>query len=177
MPRSDAGRPRTRFVVDGRLSCGRCKKMQPVSMYYKAKTACGYASTCYDCIVEKRPDALERAWRYHLKTRYGLTVEQYDAMFEAQGGLCACCGRPETRQKIAGDSEVARLCVDHDHRCCPGDRSCGKCVRALLCTSCNLLVGHVEATPMLVLPILDYLDRFGRGPLEGVDVLGMLGGP
>jgi len=30
-----------------------------------------------------------------LRRKYGLTVEQYEEMFESQGGLCAICGRTE----------------------------------------------------------------------------------
>jgi hypothetical protein len=175
MPRSDAGRPRTRFVVDGNLKCGKCKEDKPVEEYYtSAASACGYMSTCRPCLKLQKPASLERSWKYLLRTRYQMTPEHYQARFDAQHGLCACCGQPETRKTPSGVG-VARLCVDHDHRCCPGDRSCGLCVRQLLCTRCNTAVGYVEATPGLWEPIADYLDRHGRGPLESVDVLGMLG--
>lgn len=69
---------------------------------------------------------------YHLRTRYGLTAEQYDAILESQGGGCAICGR--------GDIQFT---VDHDHACCPGKRSCGKCVRGILCTRCNQAIGYL----------------------------------
>lgn len=35
--------------------------------------------------------------------------------------------------------------VDHDHACCPGTRSCGLCVRGILCPTCNTRSGVVEA--------------------------------
>ena len=35
--------------------------------------------------------------------------------------------------------------VDHDHLCCPGRRSCGSCVRALVCRRCNLTRAKVDA--------------------------------
>jgi hypothetical protein len=35
--------------------------------------------------------------------------------------------------------------VDHDHRCCPGDYSCGRCVRGLTHEACNRRLGQVEA--------------------------------
>lgn len=165
----------TRFVVDGKLRCGKCKQDVSVENYYRASgTACGYSSTCKDCMKLQRPASLERSWKYLLRIRYQLSVEQYDAMLDAQNGLCACCGRPETRKLPSGEG-VARLCVDHDHRCCSGDTSCGKCVRQLLCAGCNFAVGLVEKIPGLWEPVADYLDRHGRGPLENVDVLSMLG--
>lgn len=40
--------------------------------------------------------------------------------------------------------------VDHDHRCCPGDRSCGLCIRGLAHDSCNKNLGFVEALVRLV---------------------------
>lgn len=36
------------------------------------------------------------------------------------------------------------LAIDHDHSCCPGNDSCGKCVRGVLCRSCNLTLGGME---------------------------------
>jgi hypothetical protein len=31
--------------------------------------------------------------------------------------------------------------VDHDHTCCPGKKSCGKCIRGFLCRACNSFIG------------------------------------
>ena len=60
--------------------------------------------------------------------KYGITVEQYDEMLAQQNGVCAICKLVSTRGK---------LFVDHDHACCPGQKAGGKCVRGLLCSSCN----------------------------------------
>lgn len=34
--------------------------------------------------------------------------------------------------------------IDHNHNCCPGDKSCGTCVRGLLCRGCNTAEGHLS---------------------------------
>src|SRR5437660_10580540 len=66
-----------------------------------------------------------RQWR-----RAGVTVEEYFTLFARQGGLCAICQRrPEPNKTLA---------VDHDHKCCFGRKACGKCIRGLLCTRCNV---------------------------------------
>jgi hypothetical protein len=42
-------------------------------------------------------------------------------------------------------TEASVICVDHDHACCPDSmKSCGKCVRGLLCSGCNRALGIVE---------------------------------
>lgn len=67
-----------------------------------------------------------RSNRY--KREYGITVEDYDRMFEEQKGLCKLCGRnPHTK---------TRLSVDHNH-------ATGQ-VRGLLCVPCNRSLGLLE---------------------------------
>lgn len=74
---------------------------------------------------------------------YGLSLEDYQSLFDKQGGCCAICKKPETYvHNLTGT--VQNLAVDHDHSCCPGVKSCGKCVRGLLCRRCNVILGMVE---------------------------------
>lgn len=65
---------------------------------------------------------------------YTLSSEEYDAILVAQGGACADCRQPETRTTRG---RIRNLAVDHDHACCPGKRSCGKCLRGIVCGACN----------------------------------------
>ncbi len=66
--------------------------------------------------------------------QYGITAEQYDALLKAQNGGCAvCAAKPEEGGRD--------LRIDHDHSCCPGIKSCGKCIRGLLCDKHNLGLG------------------------------------
>lgn len=79
-------------------------------------------------------NARRKGW--HLKGSYGKTMEWYSETLEKQGGGCAICGRHPNLDEF--------LCVDHDHSCCPGEKSCGECVRGLLCRRCNFALGTLE---------------------------------
>lgn len=72
----------------------------------------------------------------NITKHYRLPKGVYLAMLEAQAGLCACCTEPMR----PGNG----TCVDHDHACCPGPRSCGRCVRGLLCQRCNVRLAALE---------------------------------
>lgn len=88
--------------------------------------------------------------RHFVKYKYGITIEQYEELLAKQKGGCAICGDIECH---TGKS----LAVDHDHRCCPGNRSCGKCVRGILCNHCNNGLGKFKDDPMLLLKAMEYL--------------------
>lgn len=126
-------------------TCTRCGEEKALTEFYFDKTNNGYHSRCKLCRVElnaayNRTDAGRAAQRRKkLKYLYGITQEQYDAMLAAQNGCCAIC---ET-DKPNGKSKDF-FSVDHDHGCCPGPRSCGKCVRMLLCIRCNNGMGWFE---------------------------------
>jgi hypothetical protein len=89
--------------------------------------------------ARKRELRLAAAGR-RVQVTYSLTPEQYDALYAAQGGRCAICRRGKgTARK--------RLAVDHDHACCVGPTSCGKCVRGLVCGPCNDVLSHFRDDP------------------------------
>lgn len=78
--------------------------------------------------------AARNTYKHLLRTKYGLTVQEYAAMLAAQGGVCAICKKPETSLNKSGN--VKGLAVDHCH-------SRNK-VRKLLCNKCNLGLGAFE---------------------------------
>lgn len=82
-----------------------------------------------------------------LKQKYNLSDVQFDEMLVAQDGNCAICGHKDNRG----------LSVDHDHTCCPGRNSCGKCVRGLLCSRCNMGLGNLGDDIEILLKSVDYL--------------------
>ena len=82
--------------------------------------------------------AIDPLWFHSRKLmRYGLNASKYAAILAFQDGKCAICRESDT----SADKLKRRLHVDHDHSCCPGKKSCGKCVRGLLCGPCNVLLG------------------------------------
>lgn len=71
-----------------------------------------------------------------------LSDNEYRTLLEAQGGICAICGRKPEGQ---------RLVVDHDHKS-------GR-VRGLLCRSCNLGIGLFEDDPNRLKAALEFIER------------------
>ena len=101
----------------------------------------GKCSSCY-CRGQqvKRPDHKKRAKRYALKCDYGMTLEEYEALFLKQDGKCVLCHKGQTKRLLS---------VDHDHKT-------GK-IRGLLCAPCNMFMGKVDADPNLLDRIREYL--------------------
>ena len=92
-----------------------------------------------------------------LRIRYGLTPLQYNRLFTAQNGVCAICGQPETARQKSG--KIQRLSIDHNHKCCPGKRSCGRCVRGLLCVRCNIALGSLSDDVTRMYAMISYITR------------------
>lgn len=71
--------------------------------------------------------------RAHLKHRYGISLERYNAMLQDQGGVCAICKQPPDER--TPDHWRGQLCVDHCH-----DTGA---IRGLLCNHCNTAIGNL----------------------------------
>lgn len=105
---------------------------------------------CYHCnLAETRRIKKANHERYVGKT-YGLPPGMYAALYKLQNGKCYICLRATGKSK--------NLAVDHDHSCCPGSVSCGKCVRGLLCKTCNHdVLGHLRDEIAALERAIDYL--------------------
>lgn len=148
--------------------CSKCKLELPLSDFTRIKSGEeGLRPRCQGCIREdkriayaanpipareailryqdRHPESLERKRQtqpnrssWYLMYRYGITLADYDRILVNQGGECA---NPGCRKTPPVDR---RFHVDHDHRCCPGRNSCGKCIRGLLCPPCNQALGMAQ---------------------------------
>lgn len=92
----------------------------------------------------------KRAHENRVQQNFGLPPGMYDALLEFQGGTCAILYCRAQGKKRA-------LAVDHDHSCCPGPVSCGKCVRGLLCQRHNLAIGYDADKPEVFESMADYI--------------------
>lgn len=61
---------------------------------------------------------------------------------------------------------TANLNVDHDHSCCPGQGTCGDCVRGLLCRACNRGIGSFQERADLLHRAASYLRITQRDSTE-----------
>lgn len=142
-------------------TCAKCGETKPFEEFHKAAQGKnGLKASCKTCCRTARADwykanpekrltrkTPEQHRTNHLWSKYRLRPADWEAMYEAQGKKCAGCGR-RTRQ----------LQVDHEHACCPGRISCGKCVRGLLCKTCNTRrLPMIEGSHHLVESLTAYL--------------------
>lgn len=118
-------------------ACGIEKELSEFSPRASARD--GRRSECKSC----------RAYRVRLD-RHSLTPAILAALVQVQGDSCGIC-----RTRTPGGKGGWH--IDHDHSCCPGKKSCGKCVRGLLCNGCNLGLGHFADDVERLLLAAEYL--------------------
>ena len=111
-------------------TCRKCEECKPLGEFHRQGSR-GRHSYCKPCYNEryrgkrKRKDPPERKRQHNYKTRYGMSVEDVEAMLESQRGLCAICKQ-----------QPQRPCVDHCHRT--------GVVRGILCHRCNVSLSILE---------------------------------
>ena len=107
--------------------CNTCQQVLPLSSFSPHKTSPdGLAYRCKSCLAAKsreyRKTHKEARRKAKLKYKYGITPEQYDAAWEAQGQGCAICGKADKK-----------LHIDHCHET--------GAFRGILCGNCNVGLG------------------------------------
>jgi hypothetical protein len=158
--------------AQGRKKCANCEEYKDLSDFSPSKDkAFGVNSWCKVCIAQVKNThyTLERARAEHLWRVYGLTMEAYEQMLTGQNGLCACCGRSETRRvgRKKRSENAPLLHVDHCH-------TTGR-IRGLLCSACNQALGLLEEDPQRIKALLHYVEErvlqssFGDVTFEGDD--------
>lgn len=71
-----------------------------------------------------------------LRTKYGITIDEYRRMYTDQEGRCAACRDARPPHYIPGATRSSGLAIDHDHKT--------TAVRGLLCKACNNALGLLQ---------------------------------
>lgn len=140
--------------------CVRCGNSKPHQDFCKGKNyKDGIRGTCKKCHTEyqieyykknkdKREEKNKMNTKYtHPWKRHHLQEEEYNNLLVKFNGKCHICKKNEATS------------IDHDHSCCEsGKRSCGKCVRGILCRGCNTALGSLKEDPETIRSLLKYIN-------------------
>ena len=146
--------------------CPSCNEEKEQTDFYKSKSnPHGYRYHCKTCDKRRankwNKENVEKIKNkedgdYHRKRtcqRHGITLEIFKNLLKQPGNKCpvCLCNMPWESAK--------HITIDHDHSCCDGPYSCGKCVRGLLCQMCNKGIGQLGENPATLQRALNYLTR------------------
>ena len=126
--------------------CGDIKKLEAFNKSNKSKD--GRRQKCRLCekAYRERPEVKQQRYERDLFNKYGITIKEYNEMFEEQEGCCKVCNSHQMNFNTS-------LAVDHNHK--TGE------VRGLLCSSCNTALGLLGDNPVVVESALNYLKENG----------------
>lgn len=125
--------------------CPRCDRVLDLEEFsLTTGKRSGRAAHCKDCHRAKYRQAnkLERVVK-----KYGMTIQDWKALYEAQGGNCAICSGPLSESPRGPQ-------VDHCHDT--------DSVRGILCTPCNITLGQMKDDPVRLRAAADYLELHAR---------------
>lgn len=122
------------------IICSACKIQKHFISFHYAELKMKHPR-CHDCGIIRGQKSLSKSkiWRVHGGIK--ITKEWYDKKFESQNGLCAICEKPDLTRKLS---------VDHNHE--------NNKLRDLLCRRCNLAIGQLFDSPMLLRKAADYIE-------------------
>jgi len=140
-------------------ACSICGVIKPLNDFAKRKTIkSGHATFCKKCHQDNtrkwKKENADKVRDTRLKHKFGISLQTYSDMFDKQNGVCAICSKDEI---ISINGSIRRLAVDHDRKCCAGQKSCGKCIRGLLCQYCNTALGLFREDEILLLKAINYI--------------------
>lgn len=130
------------------------EKAKEVNLRYKRanREKLATAARAYHHAHPEQARESSRRWREANVNRHGMSRVEWLEIIDRQGGCCYLCSEPldlVTPRKVH---------VDHDHRCCPGNRSCRYCRRGVACHACNSAIGILRDDPARLRRIADNLE-------------------
>ena len=149
---------RTEYIIfTGEKMCTSCKVLLPLKSFNKQKHgAAKVMSKCRVCSSEYNFNYENKFKTRKTSTakKYSLTLDEYVSLIS---GSCAVCG---LKSNFKNYSTKVNLNIDHDHSCCPGDNSCGKCIRGVLCMDHNTALGKVHDNIDELKNMIAYLENY-----------------
>lgn len=159
-PRGSVRADQIALSATGKMRCAKCGEEKSIDQFpSKGKHRDGVPRYSYCKPCHSTYQRIQK-----LARQFNLTVEDYETIFNFQGGVCGACKRPPIPGK-------ARLAVDHNHKT--------GLIRGLVCAWCNRVMGLLRddadrfasmATYLTTPPAVIALngERFGR--LGGVGI-------
>jgi len=132
------GKTRTKDKM--RNECKECQKTHSREHWKKIATRESEKKKIYHLNNRK----VAHGW--HLKSKYGITLVDYQKMLDLQNGKCAICGSDKPK------GNYRHFAVDHNH-------TTGE-LRGLLCTQCNTGIGLLQDSPDLLLKAAEYIQSY-----------------
>jgi len=138
--------------------CSHCKTTKPITdfgeqyaykdgHYGQCKLCRSKLNSAYAKVhpCKRKKTSTETNRKNALKTKYGLSEDQYAELLSDQGGVCAIC------KTDAPGGRYGTFHVDHCHKT--------GIVRGILCHNCNVTLGKMGDSVDGVMKYLDYLSR------------------
>ncbi len=133
--------------------CTKCRKQKWNSSFSKQKNnSDGLASRCKDCSKEQsarnHQNNPQQNRINNLKSKFKITVEEYELMLKSQNDVCKICKQPETKKDR--NSNIQLLSVDRNHLTVK--------IRGLLCDNCNVMLGRAKDDIEILKQAIKYLE-------------------
>lgn len=97
---------------------------------------------------KNNPINIEKRQQYYIKSRYGISLEQYKQMLIDKNYCCDICGYKQPPNA----TKMQKLYIDHDHKT--------KRIRGLICSNCNAALGYLRDNIAVVEQASKYLKKW-----------------
>ena len=154
-----------------KLNCKTCGESKPESSFgtYTSRGHTYHRVHCKDCRNKEASEARDDRTRWlereqyrrkveedkqgtsdyyrdwHLRKKYGITLDEFNQLSEAQGNKCCICSEENKVHQ--------NLVVDHNH-------ATGE-VRGLICSPCNSALGLAKDSVKVLEAMIEYLNSRG----------------
>lgn len=129
--------------------CSICREVKNRDLdFHKQSSRCKPCNSKYRKTL-RQAGVGKKSTDYLVRYTYKTTRQVLEDLFELQDYRCGICSKDIIEEGYH---------VDHDHACCPGEKTCGKCIRGLLCPNCNRGLGQFKDSVKSLAAAIVYLE-------------------